>query len=599
MKPTGDREERPRLAWDKAKIIAALRARQNDRLEMNYETVRESDRRLCDAMKRYFGSFDEALRAAGIDPATARSRARWDSNAVVAALRDRRDKGLPMNRRAVDRSDSRLIDAIARRFTSFGAALRAAGVELDGPAPSVPWDRARIVAALIDRRLRGLALNFEAVRKSDASLARAITRHFGRHDAALLAAGIDPASARKAPVWDKARVVAALRARRDAGLGLSHRAIYQDDIPLTGGITRCFGSTGAALRAAGIDPESVGAGTQRWDKPALLAALRDRQAKGLKLNAGAVCKSRPGLYRVASRHFGSYDAALRAAGIDPDLIRQQHPGWDRPMVIEAVRARHSKGLALNPNAVQASEPSLHGAMRFHFDSYDEALRAAGVDPAAVRRLVAWDKEKIAAALRDRQARGLEMHSKAIVASDMRLIGAINRHYGSLDEALRAVGIDPASVRLARASPDKEAIFAALREIAPDGRISPAMVRAADRRMLDIMRHRFGTVEAAVAAAGLTYFRGRPGTSHGTGHWTEQRVLQTLRDLHQGGHDLRYSPMKTSSQPLFFAAKELFGSYVNAVREAGIDYWQMSQAQLAKERAAAAAAGHDGERTGTP
>ena len=30
------------------------------------------------------------------------------------------------------------------------------------------------------------------------------------------------------------------------------------------------------------------------------------------------------------------------------------------------------------------------------------------------------------------------------------------------------------------------------------------------------------------------------------------------------------------QPLFFAAKELFGSYVNAVKQAGINYWQIVQ-----------------------
>jgi len=45
-------------------------------------------------------------------------------------------------------------------------------------------------------------------------------------------------------------------------------------------------------------------------------------------------------------------------------------------------------------------------------------------------------------------------------------------------------------------------------------------------------------------------------------------------------------MRHRSQPLFFAAKNFFGSYVNAVQQAGINYWDMSQAQLAKERAAA-------------
>jgi len=348
MKPTGDRKERPQLAWDKAKIIAALRARQDECLEMHYGAVHESDSRLCAAMGRYFGSFDEALRAAGVDPAAERKRIRWDRDAIVAALRDHRAKGLPMRPKAVERSNPRLSDAIRRYFTSFNAALRAAGVELDAPAPPhVLWDRARIIAALADRRSRGLPLNTGAIQKSDSALAGAIYKRFHSHDAALLAAGIDRASVRKASPWDKARVVAALRARRDAGMGLSMRVIAREDMPLSGGIARCFGTCDAAVRAAGIDPDVACQRVRRWSKDGILDALLRRQAKGLAMNAGAVSKSRSGLYVATSHHFGSYDAALRAAGIDPDPLRQRRPDWDRQQILKAVQARRDKGLGVH------------------------------------------------------------------------------------------------------------------------------------------------------------------------------------------------------------------------------------------------------------
>ncbi|HEX5230423.1 MAG TPA: hypothetical protein VFW44_22080, partial [Bryobacteraceae bacterium] len=57
----------------------------------------------------------------------------------------------------------------------------------------------------------------------------------------------------------------------------------------------------------------------------------------------------------------------------------------------------------------------------------------------------------------------------------------------------------------------------------------------------------------------------------------------LREKHAQGNDLRYRVMKEKNQPLFFAAKTLFGSYTNAVAVAGIDYWRMSQTQLKLER----------------
>lgn len=61
------------------------------------------------------------------------------------------------------------------------------------------------------------------------------------------------------------------------------------------------------------------------------------------------------------------------------------------------------------------------------------------------------------------------------------------------------------------------------------------------------------------------------------------VLQSLRELHDQGHDLRHARMKQKSQPLFYAARKLFGSYANAVTQAGINYWEMSRAMLKVER----------------
>ena len=60
---------------------------------------------------------------------------------------------------------------------------------------------------------------------------------------------------------------------------------------------------------------------------------------------------------------------------------------------------------------------------------------------------------------------------------------------------------------------------------------------------------------------------RRSDSRDIGHRTDELVLQTLRDLHGDGRDLRCRHMKERSQPLFFAAKELFGPYANAVRQA--------------------------------
>jgi len=393
----------------------------------------------------------------------------------------------------------------------------------DASAKQVRWSREKIVASLVERQARGMAMNATAIRKSDGGLAGAICRFFGPHHAALRAACIDPVPVPPKRLWTRDRIVTALQARQAKGMAMNDRAIQKTDVRLSAGIYSCFGSHDAALRAAGIEPESV--------------RLRE--------------------------------------------------GWSKGKVVAALRERQATGLGLNDSAIRGSHGALRGAIRMYFHSHDAALRAAAIDPASARKRVSWDKASVVQSLRDRQAQGAAMNFKAIERSDLRLAHAMVYHWGGYDAALRAAGIDPASVRKRRPDWTGGEIIDALRGLARDGVLPWPLEASAGVALVDAARRRFGSIKAAAQAAGLHYERagGRE-----IGHWTEEVVLQTLRDLHRDGHDLRYRFMKEHSQPLFFAAKEFFGSYVNAVRQAGIDYWQMSQAHLARDRAAARDAG---------
>jgi len=303
---------------------------------------------------------------------------------------------------------------------------------------------------------------------------------------------------------------------------------------------------------------------------------------------------------------------MRAAGIDPASVRKRRPNWTEGGILDALRgaardgvlrsarvalvdaARHwlaqserqARGQPINAAAVQASDYSLANAIQRHMKSHDEALRAAGINPPVVPGQRCWDQATVIAALRERKHKGLAMNVGAIAKSDVRLSGAMHYHFDSYAGALRAAGIDPEEVRKRRGGWTEEQLLAALRGVARNGALPWPLEASAGVALVDAARYRFGSIKAAAEAAGLRYHR--PGGRE-IGHWTGELVLQTLRDLHRDGHDLRHRFMKEHSQPLFFAAKEFFGSYVNAVRQAGIDYWQMSQTNLARERAAAAAA----------
>jgi hypothetical protein len=77
-------------------------------------------------------------------------------------------------------------------------------------------------------------------------------------------------------------------------------------------------------------------------------------------------------------HFGSWREALEAAGLDYDSIRRYRE-WDDERILKMVREFHEKGLGLNAKSMEQEDITLITAARRRFDSWHQALTAAGLD----------------------------------------------------------------------------------------------------------------------------------------------------------------------------------------------------------------------------
>jgi hypothetical protein len=67
-KPALKTDRRASAGWSKAKIIATIVQRQRSGKPLGYAAVRRDNPRLVSAAEAYFGSWGNALHAAGIDP---------------------------------------------------------------------------------------------------------------------------------------------------------------------------------------------------------------------------------------------------------------------------------------------------------------------------------------------------------------------------------------------------------------------------------------------------------------------------------------------------------------------------------------------------
>jgi hypothetical protein len=214
-------------------------------------------------------------------------------------------------------------------------------------------------------------------------------RHFGSWRNALCATGIDAAAIERRREWDRAKVVARLR-----GLCRRRRSLRQTDVNrYDSGLYRAasltFGSWCQALVAAGINPESI-CRDSHWDRNRIIEAILLRALRGEAL--GSTTARPRTLKSAAVREFGSWRAALAAAGLEPtDYIGQrtitQNEGagvrWSKERVRKAILQRSALGLPLYGNAVLRDDRTLYGAGRTWFKNWSRALAYAGFDPTQV------------------------------------------------------------------------------------------------------------------------------------------------------------------------------------------------------------------------
>jgi DNA-binding XRE family transcriptional regulator len=132
---------------------------------------------------------------------------------------------------------------------------------------------------------------------------------------------------------------------------------------------------------------------ESWDRDRVLSEIQRYALAGGDLAAGRVRKKYGKLYSASVTHFGSWRAALEALGADYDEIRLRDE-WTPEKVIEIIQQAHAKQADLSDGTVASLRGDLYGAAQRHFGSWPAALEAAGLDPGSARRTSVWDKEKI-------------------------------------------------------------------------------------------------------------------------------------------------------------------------------------------------------------
>ncbi len=297
-------------------------------------------------------------------------------------------------------NDNSILSGATLRGWSWQDVLRSVGLDPRTEllvAPNIYQTREDIVLALQKRARQGKPLAQDKIIADDMPLRSAIYHVFGSMPAVMRAAGLTrlwkeqnkltKTDRSKCKYPDRDSIIAEIKRRNDAGLSIT-LGVAKEDRSLTNSAYTLFGSWRAAIKAAGLWEEHVRgfprARRTYTKKEAVVAALQLRAKKGLSLAGGVVMEEDMSLYKAIPRRFGSWKAAIEAAGLTAWHERQIKQARrkrlrfpDRQSIIEGLKRHVRDGHPLTSTGLDANDSTLRSMMYKHFKTLEEAVEAAG------------------------------------------------------------------------------------------------------------------------------------------------------------------------------------------------------------------------------
>ncbi len=316
---------------------------------------------------------------------------------------------------------------------------------------------------------------------------------------------------------------------------------------------------------------------RKWSKEKIIDEILKLEKRGSKLNLDYIKSTNRPLYAASVSYFGSWKAAVNAAGLDYSKITTLTK-WDKKRIIDEILALHKAGEGLNAAHVKRVNPPLLAAVdgKRYFNSWGEAVEAAGFDYNQIKKLREWDKEKIIPEILRLKKDNIPLNSLYVSQNHTTLFVAACKkyHFGSWKNAIEAAGLDYNKINkyIDRTQWTKELILKEIKKLNSRGEnLQYINIKENFHALCSAAVREFENWGNAVEAAGIDYDKFR--TRKEPLYWTKEKIVDEILELYEKGKDLSYSNMREKYNPLVMAAVKprLFNGWRYAVDAAGINY----------------------------
>lgn len=247
--------------------------------------------------------------------------------------------------------------------------------------------------------------------------------------------------------WSKELVVEEMRELYSKGEDFSYS--NRTNKKLHCAARRYFGSLKHAVKMSGLDYSKVARKLIRFlDKSSVVAEIKRLNKSGTPLNTGNIIRANCALYSAGARHFGSWEVAIKAAGLDYSKIKIFRSLNSEEKVIAEIRKRHDQGLSLNGRIVTREDMSLYQTARKIFGKrgWQKALVAAGFDPDDVQKKF-WTREKVRRQIYLLLRANASLYPTYLLKNNMGdLFKAGVRYFGNWKNAIESCGLNYSKIK---------------------------------------------------------------------------------------------------------------------------------------------------------
>lgn len=315
----------------------------------------------------------------------------WNKQLILDTVKELYRQGVDLRHSYVGKKSphARVYKAGCFHFGSWNTVLEKAGIDYE-----VFEERARVEKKrdyIIELRTAyesGKDLNPTVMQSSRGCglYERAKKFYSGRTfwEDALKDAEIDPEEFVKQRAWTKERVKQEIIERKNSGKSLDFRDIREEDYRLGRAIERYFGGYQGALDYSGLgSSKKILARTRRHSVDGIVQLIKEYDAAGADLGVRFILSNRnrdPRLkrtYYAAAKRFDSWSDALAAAGIEPSK-HLERKRWSEDLTAEEIKKRKENGLSLSPGEVVSEDNPLYKAALRYFGSWKGALEKCGI-----------------------------------------------------------------------------------------------------------------------------------------------------------------------------------------------------------------------------